>query len=225
MARSADGYRLCSISHASNQLAEGHRAVLTYAARRSHPNPQLPEDPVTDSCPPGPSKPYDRYDSVSYTPFPQNIPRARRRVAQLAVAWGHHPGVAGDAALLASELCTNALLYGCLRDRLFRVETSLTGTALRVSVTDPRGERLPDAAVSAAPGDQSGRGLLIVRMLASRWSVEKLTVGKSVWAELDTARIATDHRVRTRRLATAVVRDRGGMDSGRRDRPCPGREG
>ncbi len=139
---------------------------------------------MTDSCPPGPPKPYDRYDAVSYTPFPENIPRARRHVAQLATAWGH-PGVADDAALLASELCTNALLHGCLRDRLFRVETSLTGTALRVSVTDPRGERLPDAGISAAPADQFGRGLLIVRTVASRWSVEKLAVGKSVWAELD----------------------------------------
>jgi anti-sigma regulatory factor (Ser/Thr protein kinase) len=99
------------------------------------------------------------------------------------VDWGH-PHAAGDAALLASELCTNALLHGCLRDRLFRVETSLTGTALRVAVTDPRGERLPYSRPSTTD-DQFGRGLLIVRTLADRWSVEKLTVGKTVWAELD----------------------------------------
>jgi anti-sigma regulatory factor (Ser/Thr protein kinase) len=125
---------------------------------------------------------YDRYDAVSYTPFPGNIPLARSHVARLTVDWGH-PYAADDAALLASELCTNALLHGCLRDRLFRVETSLTGTALRVAVTEPRGERLPHSRPSTI-GDQFGRGLLIVRTLADRWSVEKLTVGKTVWAEL-----------------------------------------
>ncbi|WP_416965946.1 ATP-binding protein [Streptomyces sp. Agncl-13] len=89
-----------------------------------------------------------------------------------------------DAALLASELCTNSLLHGCLRDRLFRVETSLTGNTLRVAVTDPRGERFPFPQTST-PDDQFGRGLLIVRTLAARWAVERLTVGKTVWAELD----------------------------------------
>ncbi|MEV6168101.1 ATP-binding protein [Streptomyces sp. NPDC051954] len=140
---------------------------------------------MTDSCPPRHPKTYDRYDTVSYTPLPHNIPLARRHVAQLAVDWGH-PDAAGDAALLASELCTNALLHGCLRDRLFRVETSLIGDALRVAVTDPRGERLPTPR-PVDRDDQFGRGLLIVHVLADRWAVERLTVGKTVWAELKIA--------------------------------------
>ncbi|MFF1447707.1 ATP-binding protein [Streptomyces sp. NPDC058274] len=142
---------------------------------------------MTGSCNPDRRTPPlhapDRYDAVDYTPYPQNVPRARRRVARLAVEWGH-PGAAGDAALLASELCTNALLHGCLRDRLFRVETSLTGSVLRVAVTDPKGERLPEAR-AAADAEQFGRGLFIVGVLARRWAVERLTVGKTVWAELE----------------------------------------
>ncbi|MEU0207811.1 ATP-binding protein [Streptomyces canus] len=110
-------------------------------------------------------------------------PLARRRVAGLAVDRGH-PALAGDAALLASELCANALLHGCLRDRLFRVETTLTTTALRIAVTDPRGERLPGTR-PPRHDDQFGRGLLIVRVLAGRWAVERRMVGKTVWAELD----------------------------------------
>jgi anti-sigma regulatory factor (Ser/Thr protein kinase) len=141
---------------------------------------------VTDSCPPGLPKGYDHYDAVSYTPYPQNIPRARGHVARLAVDWGQ-PHAAGDAALVASELCTNALLHGCLRDRLFRVETSLAAGTLRVAVTDPRGERLPESRPSD-PDDQFGRGLLIVHALANRWGLERLTVGKTVWAELDLPR-------------------------------------
>ncbi|NGO10840.1 ATP-binding protein [Streptomyces sp. HC44] len=64
------------------------------------------------------------------------------------------------------------------------METSLTGNALRVAVTDAKGERLPEPP-AADDGDQFGRGLLIVRTVAARWAVEKLTVGKTVWAELD----------------------------------------
>ncbi|WP_405646227.1 ATP-binding protein [Streptomyces sp. NBC_00019] len=138
---------------------------------------------MTDACPPPYPKGHDRHDAVSYAPYPRSIPLARRHVAQLAIDWGH-PGVAGDLAVLASELCTNALLHGSLRDRLFRVETSLTGKALRVAVTDPRRERLPDSRRSH-PDDQFGRGLLIVHTLADRWAVEQLVVGKTVWAELD----------------------------------------
>ncbi|NEB00307.1 ATP-binding protein [Streptomyces sp. SID13726] len=121
---------------------------------------------------------------MTYTPTARSIPLARRHVAQLTTAWGH-PTLAGDAALLATELCTNALLHGSLRDRLIRVETSLTPTALRIAVTDPTGERLPGPHPPPHPDAQSGRGLLIVRMLAGRWAVERLTVGKTVWAELD----------------------------------------
>lgn len=64
--------------------------------------------------------------------------------------------------------------------------TTLTPTALRIAVTDPRGERLPGTRLSDPEG-QFGRGLHIVRILATRWSVESLTVGKTVWAELDLA--------------------------------------
>lgn len=66
------------------------------------------------------------------------------------------------------------------------METSVIGNALRVAVTDPRGERLPYPQTSTHD-DQFGHGLLIVRTLAARWAVEKLTVGKTVWAELDIA--------------------------------------
>ncbi len=131
-------------------------------------------------------EPDDRYDVVDYTPYPHNVPVARRRVARLACDWGHKE-VAGDAALLASELITNALLHGCLRERLFRVELFLTGATLRVAVTDPKGERRPRPRAADPYYDQFGRGLLIVRTLANRWGVEGRTVGKTVWAELSTA--------------------------------------
>ncbi|QNP71439.1 ATP-binding protein [Streptomyces roseirectus] len=135
---------------------------------------------MTDSCPIP-----THFDSITYTPTPRTIPLARRHVTGLLTRWGH-PDAALTAALLTSELCTNAILHGKLPGRLYRVETSLVARTLRIAVTDPKGESVPAAEPHVpAPDTTSGRGLLIVQRLASRWSVEKLTVGKTVWAELD----------------------------------------
>lgn len=121
-------------------------------------------------------------DDLAYTPTPRSIPLARRRAARLVAEWGY-PELAADAALLVSELATNALLHGCLRDRLFRVRIAMSATALRVEVTDPRGERVPRAR-TAQGEDQFGRGLLIVELIADRWGVLPRAVGKTVFAEL-----------------------------------------
>lgn len=129
-----------------------------------------------------------RYDRLDYTPLPGSVTLARRRAHRLVTGWGH-PELAADTALFVSELAGNAVLHGCLRDRLFRVEIALTERALRVSVSDPKGELLP------SPRDPSrdemfGRGLLIVGGIADRWGVDELTVGKVVWCELDVVRPA-----------------------------------
>ncbi|MFM9445096.1 ATP-binding protein [Streptomyces acidiscabies] len=135
---------------------------------------------MNDSCPvPMPH----HFDTITYTPTPRTIPLARRHITTLLTTWGH-PDLALNAALITSELCTNAILHGRLPGRLYRVETSLTAKSLRIAVTDPKGEALPEHR-TPAPDTTTGRGLLIVRRLANRWAVEPLTVGKTVWAELD----------------------------------------
>ncbi|MFJ7270579.1 ATP-binding protein [Streptomyces sp. NPDC099050] len=123
-----------------------------------------------------------RHDVRNYPPRQDSVPTARRHTAWLAVAWGR-PELAADAALLTSELATNALLHGSVRDRYFRVEVRLTGAALRIEVTDPKGERRPEPR-AAADDDQFGRGLHIVDALAQRWGASDRLVGKTVWAEL-----------------------------------------
>ncbi len=86
------------------------------------------------------------------------------------------------AALLVSELVTNAVRYGGSRAVL---EAHLPGGCLRVSVADDN----PDLPVVGAEPDltaESGRGVLLVSTLASRWGVERLdSGGKAVWFELD----------------------------------------
>lgn len=123
-----------------------------------------------------------REDRVDYTPTARSVSLSRHRTARLVLQWGQ-PQIAGDAALLVSELATNALLHGAVRGRLIRVELTLTAAVLRVAVSDPRGERLPDPREPDAD-DPYGRGLLIVAQLADDWGVEPRTIGKTVYAEL-----------------------------------------
>uniref|UniRef100_A0AAU2A6I7 ATP-binding protein n=1 Tax=Streptomyces sp. NBC_00093 TaxID=2975649 RepID=A0AAU2A6I7_9ACTN len=121
-------------------------------------------------------------DHLDYTPVPRSVPLARTRTARLVVEWGH-PGLAGDVALVVSELMTNALLHGSLRGRLIRVRLTLAAAALRVEVSDPRAERVP-CPREVTGDDQFGRGLLLVGALAGRWGVgPREGVGKTVWAE------------------------------------------
>ncbi|MER8001589.1 ATP-binding protein [Streptomyces sp. NPDC095613] len=145
-----------------------------------------PEAP--DSRPKQKSPPVLREDRLSYTPTAGSVRLARRRAERLVAEWGF-PELAWTTALLVSELGSNALLHGCLRDRLFQVRVVLHPRALRVEVSDPRGERLP--APRVADDDECfGRGLLIVGQLADRWGVEPRDVGKTVYAEIDVLAVA-----------------------------------
>lgn len=139
-----------------------------------------------------PSTDFDRVvreDVLDYTPLPKAVALARRRAARLAVEWGY-PHMAGDVALVVSELATNALLHGGLGNRLFRVRLVLTGRAFRVEVGDPCGGWLPEVR-EAAGGDTHGRGLVIVAMVGARWGTRVGPGGgKEVWSELDLPVIA-----------------------------------
>lgn len=110
---------------------------------------------------------------------------ARRYTARLVAHWGY-PALADDAALIVSELAGNAVLHGSVPRCNFRVQLTLTKKLLRISVSDAKGERLPRPR-RPTPDDKFGRGLLIVRALATRWGVRERTVGKEVWVELDLA--------------------------------------
>ncbi|WP_324614276.1 ATP-binding protein [Streptomyces kebangsaanensis] len=135
--------------------------------------------PTTPDTAPGPVLHEDKLD---YTPLPRSVPLARHRAARLVAEWGY-PHLADDVALVASELVTNALLHGSLRDRLIRVRLAVTAAVLRVEVDDPGGKRLP-CPRDAAGEEQFGRGLTIVAALADDWGTGPRTgVGKTVWAQ------------------------------------------
>ncbi|WP_335934012.1 ATP-binding protein [Streptomyces sp. PTD5-9] len=141
----------------------------------------VPASPAPASSAPASPGPVLREDRLDYTPYAHNVAFCRRRAARLVAEWGH-PALAGDAALLVSELATNALLHGTLPDRLFRVRLVLTAAALRIEVSDACGERLPG--VRGDADAETGRGLVIVSRIADDWGIEPRTVGKTVFAEL-----------------------------------------
>lgn len=115
----------------------------------------------------------------------QTSPReARRFIRDFCTAAELSEEVCEVAALLTSELVTNAVRYGGSSAVL---EAHLPDGALRVSVADEN-PGLPVAGEAPNLTAESGRGVVLVSTLASRWGVERLPDGgKAVWFELDVA--------------------------------------
>lgn len=104
---------------------------------------------------------------------------ARRFLASTLVGWGDSV-YAEDAALLLTELVTNAALHA-KTDIVIEIE--LKPACLRLAVTDGS----PRQPVVRHYSDQSttGRGLALVTALASRWGITAHANGsKTVWVEL-----------------------------------------
>jgi anti-sigma regulatory factor (Ser/Thr protein kinase) len=85
-----------------------------------------------------------------------------------------------DAALVISELVTNALRHG-VGDVVTRGVLT-DDHELHIAVTDS-GSELPDV-LPVDPSRVGGVGLHIVDRLSSRWGVSPFPGGKTVWATL-----------------------------------------
>lgn len=105
-------------------------------------------------------------------------PRRIRRDVQAALSCWRWPYVTADAALLASELVTNALEHGCgdVGVRLY-----FTADSVRIEVRD--GSYKAPEPRTADPWDEDGRGLRIVEELATDWGVSR--DGTTTWCSLD----------------------------------------
>ncbi|SOE11625.1 Histidine kinase-like ATPase domain-containing protein [Streptomyces sp. 2323.1] len=96
-------------------------------------------------------------------------------------------GGPGGRSLCVSELASNALLHGTKRGHGFLVRLHADDDFVRLEVHDSRDHhdgREPQPAVQhPADTDTTGRGLLIVDMLADCWGVEtREPLGKVVWS-------------------------------------------
>lgn len=103
---------------------------------------------------------------------------ARRVVSDMLS--GLPDGAREAAVLLVDELVSNALLHtsGGLRLRV-----TVVGEVVRVDVFDHADQAPVLKAVD--PGEESGRGLLIVDSLASAWGVDSVPGGKRVWFRIE----------------------------------------
>ncbi|MFJ6855056.1 ATP-binding protein [Streptomyces sp. NPDC091271] len=127
--------------------------------------------------------------TMRFSSTPRGARLARRLAGERLDAWGVPYGSdAHDALLLTvGELSSNAVRHGHVSGRDFRLRLSAEGTAIRVEVTDTRGECLPTPADPASPDQEGGRGLLLVAALADRWGWYPCAdgPGKTVWAVLE----------------------------------------
>ncbi|MFC5172499.1 ATP-binding SpoIIE family protein phosphatase [Streptomyces mutomycini] len=113
---------------------------------------------------------------------PERVAAARQQVRELLHDWADAEQV-DSAELMVSEMSTNVLMH-------------TDGDALLVAeVTGERGERRLRVEVADAsdelphkrrPGEMasSGRGLMLMEMLAAAWGVDPRGEGKSIWFEL-----------------------------------------
>ncbi|MFG3103568.1 SpoIIE family protein phosphatase [Streptomyces sp. NPDC048182] len=113
----------------------------------------------------------------------QGLAEARTELQGLLHDWARSEQV-DTAVLLASELLGNVLVH---TEQAAVLRADVGGAPghrrLRVEVTD-RSDEIPH---QRAPGElsSSGRGLVLLDLLAHRWNVRPEPVGKTVWFELD----------------------------------------
>ncbi len=119
--------------------------------------------------------------ALALPPLPVAAREARRFVAQSCGAAKLPEEVCQTAALLTSELVTNAVLHGRSRATLY---VRRPPPFLRVTVED-HNPQLPALGEHPELSATSGRGLRIVAELASRWGIEPSGQGKQIWFELD----------------------------------------
>ena len=106
-----------------------------------------------------------------------------RRATQDTLALWELPHLGETAALLVSELVSNALRHA-RASPVLKLELEAYGTYLRMEVLDAN----PDPPLPRAPAalDESGFGFVLIEALADKWGIRTTAAGKGVWAELGT---------------------------------------
>lgn len=123
--------------------------------------------------------------SIVLLPYtPSSVSTARWHLVTDLRSAGVCAQSAGDAALVVSELLSNAILHATpLPGRWIEVSWAVAGESVEVAVRDGGGPTAPHPAYPSLSA-VGGRGLTIVDQLASRWGVRSSEVGTTVWAVL-----------------------------------------
>lgn len=94
-----------------------------------------------------------------------------------------HPQLIEDVRLLVSELATNSLVHGGVRDEGEFTLAIETNGVIRVEVID-HGPGFDPSSRRGQP-DVGGFGLRLVDRIAVRWGVVRAREGTRVWFELE----------------------------------------
>lgn len=138
------------------------------------------------------TEPEPRELRAQFPSTPRGARLARRGAVRHVAEWGYPPAsdTSCTVALLVAELASNAVRHGRVPGRGFRLCLTLRQApphAIRIEVSDSREERLPLKPTAPSPEDETGRGLLLIDLLATRWgTAPRVPVGKTIWAEVAT---------------------------------------
>ena len=145
------------------------------------PAPVLPGVPGT--------REYLHGDAFTLPALGSGVPQARHHLCTLLTRWAVDAALRDDAALIISELFTNALIHTDSVEITCRVLAA--PYTLYLSITDqghgPTGPRVRSTRTAPDRDDaENGRGLLLVSALANTWGVATDPGhGRTVWAVLN----------------------------------------
>jgi anti-sigma regulatory factor (Ser/Thr protein kinase) len=117
--------------------------------------------------------------NLPLTPTTSAPRHARQAITELLAKTGR-ADLTADAALLVTELVTNAVVHA---GGPIVVTAAYLESTLRVEVHDPE----PAKPILQQPSalDEAGRGLRLVALLAHRWAITPEPDGKTIWFELN----------------------------------------
>jgi anti-sigma regulatory factor (Ser/Thr protein kinase) len=123
----------------------------------------------------------DRGFVAHMTAGQSSLSRVRGLTANVLLAYGAATETAAAAQLVLSELVSNAV-RACGDDVPLVVEVYASDIGVAVNVHDPFPELLPQASESAMDNEEaeSGRGLHLLALLCSDFSVATSAIGKQV---------------------------------------------
>lgn len=114
---------------------------------------------------------------------PSSAAQARRLTRARLTALAVSDDACETAALVVSELVTNAIVHTASRRVI--CELCAGSERLRISVRDEGcGSGVPRTIAGRGPDEEHGRGLLLVAAVSSAWGVRETGPGLTVWAEL-----------------------------------------
>ncbi|OAR23078.1 hypothetical protein A8W25_26525 [Streptomyces sp. ERV7] len=115
---------------------------------------------------------------------PESASAARRHTAEVTVRWGLCEELGDAAALVISELVTNAVVHTA--GTRVSCELSFATGHLTVAVRDQGYGACGPTLCDAADSEEGGRGLLLVDALSVAWGAHDVPqgTGRIVWARL-----------------------------------------